>query len=113
MKKLLLSCFILFSYNLSAAPTWHTAKVDRVYPLANGGFVLTFKADNATCKSNSNPKYYYVSEGKNGVTQHAIANFLSVALVAGSSDKELTISFDNESTTCDINRFIHQILTSI
>ena len=104
MKKLLVFFVAFISLNLAAAPTWHTAKVDRVYPLANGGFVLTFKADNATCKNNSNPKYYYVSEGKNGVTQPAIANFLSVALVAGSSDKELTISFDNESNTCDINR---------
>ncbi|CAM4145528.1 hypothetical protein [Pseudoalteromonas ostreae] len=104
MKKLLVIFTAFISLNLTAAPTWHTAKADSVYPLANGGFILTFKADNATCKNNSNPKYYYVSEGKNGVTQAAIANFLSVALVAGSSDKELTISFDNESTTCDINR---------
>ena len=36
MKKLLLSWLILFSSSLAAAPTWHTAKVDRVYPLANG-----------------------------------------------------------------------------
>ncbi len=65
---------------------------------------MTFKADNATCKNTSNPKYYYVSEGKNAVNQAAIANFLSVALVAATSDKELTINFDNESSTCDINR---------
>ena len=104
MKKYLIIFAAFISLNLTAAPTWHTAKVGRVYPLANGGFVLTFNTDNAKCKNESNPKYYYVSEGKNGVTKEAIANFMSVALFAGSSNNDLTISFDNESATCDINR---------
>ncbi|MFU2511969.1 hypothetical protein [Pseudoalteromonas sp. ASV78] len=104
MKSLLFFSLMLLAVKISAAETWHTSKVDRIYPVASGGFILTFQVDNSTCNIGSSTKYYSVSEGKNGVTQAAIANFLSVALVAGSSDKELTISFDNESTTCDINR---------
>ncbi|MEM5479473.1 hypothetical protein WNY97_06525 [Pseudoalteromonas fuliginea] len=104
MKKYLIIFAAFISLNLIAAPTWHTAKVEKVYPLADGGLVLTFNTDNATCKNDSNPKYYYVLEGKNGVTKEAIANFMSVALFAGSSNKALTINFDNESTSCDINR---------
>lgn len=105
MKSLLFfSLMLLAAGKTSAAETWHTSKVDRIYPVASGGFILTFKVDHPSCNIGSSTKYYSVSEGKNGVSQPAIANFLSVALVAASSDKELTISFDNESTTCDINR---------
>ncbi len=91
-----------FSLPVFSEPTWHTSKIERVYPLASGGFVLRFKNANSTCKNES--KYHYVTEGKNGVTKEAISNLLSVALVAGTSEKELTINFENSSESCDISR---------
>ena len=104
MKKLIFIVFCIVSFYGQAAATWHSGKVRTIYPMSNGSFVITFDKDHPSCQNQAKPKYYYVSEGKNGVTKEALKNFLSVALSAGAMQKKLTINFDSSDKGCYINR---------
>ena len=104
MKKLIFIVFCIVSFYGQAAATWHSGKVRTIYPMSKGGFVITFDNDHPSCQSNSKPDYYYVAEGKNGVTKEAIQNYLSVALSAAAMQKKLTINFDSSEKACFINR---------
>lgn len=100
-------CFLfllLMSQFALSVEQYHTAQVARVYPLASGDFVLTFKAQSSFCKNLD--KYYYVSVGKNGVTQEGSEKMMSVALAAASMGKPLTVLFDDASSECSINRLL-------
>jgi hypothetical protein len=84
---------------------WHTAKIDTVYTLANGAVVLLFDVDSHVCTNLSTPKkYYYITIGVNGVTASGFKNIYTAALVAASTNKEVLISFDSGTNSCDINR---------
>ena len=104
MKKLMLVFFCIVSFGSQATATWHSGKVKTVYPVSSGGFIITFDNDHPSCQNQSNPKYYHVVEGKNGVTKDAVTNFLSVALSAGAMKKKLKIYFDSSDKSCFINR---------
>ena len=89
---------------IASGSTWHTAKISRIYPLANGSIVLTLDKDSDECKYASSPKYYNLSVGNNGVTEAGIKNIYSAALAGASSGKDVSINFDSDSQDCYINR---------
>ena len=99
---------ILFLCSMSAysQQLWHSGELERVYPQANGSFVITFKTSHPSCTNQSNPKYHYVRAGENGVTPEGVQNMLSVALAAFMANKELTIKFDDSANGCFINRLL-------
>jgi hypothetical protein len=88
----------------SAAEGWHQDYVKSVYPMSNGNFVVTFATSPANCTNGSNPKYFYVQAGHNGVTAEGVKAMLAVSLMAFAGGKKLTIVFDDSSYSCDINR---------
>jgi len=92
------------SLQVSAQAKWHTSKVSKVYPLADGRVIVKFQSDHPNCTNNNNPKYYYLGVGVNGVTEGGFKNMYSVLLTAGASGKDVTINFDSSSSGCDINR---------
>lgn len=94
----------LLSMPVNAASVWHSGKVNQVYPTGNGDVVLVFDTDSASCTNGSNPKYYYIRVGVDGVTQDGLENMLAVALTAATTDRTVTINFDDSSTGCFINR---------
>jgi hypothetical protein len=104
MKYLAVLLIAIFSTHLLAQPTWHTSKISRVYPQADGRFVVIFESDNLSCTNANNPKYYYVGVGLNGVTEAGLTKIYSALLTAGASGREVTINFDSSSAYCEINR---------
>mgnify|MGYP001175982395 CR=1 FL=1 len=94
----------LFSLPALSQQLWHSGELERIYPHANGSFVITFKTNHPNCSNQSEPKYHYVKAGENGVTPEGVQSMLSVALAAFMADKALTIKFDDTSTACFINR---------
>ena len=90
----------------AAAPTWHTSTIKTIYPLANGDVVITFDADAPTCTNASNPKYYYVRVGENGMNLDGLKHILATALMGAATRSNVTINFDNASTGCFINRLL-------
>jgi hypothetical protein len=93
-----------FSAEPNPAAIWHQAKVDRVYPTADGNFVLVMAKDSDACPSTTTPDYYKVSNGRNSVTPEGVRNMLSVALTAAAQGKQLSINFDSTDSHCYINR---------
>lgn len=87
-----------------AAENWHQDYVKSVYPLSNGSFVVTFATSPASCTNGSNPKYFYVQAGHNGVTAEGVKAMLAASLMALATGKRLSIAFDDSSYSCDINR---------
>ncbi|MFA0813629.1 response regulator receiver protein [Microbulbifer epialgicus] len=95
---------ILFSLSATAEQATYTSTISKVYPLADGGFIVAFKEDSPNCPRNLTPKYHSVEVGKNGVTQEGLNLIFSAALAAGASGKPVTIVFDGSSENCYINR---------
>ena len=85
-------------------PTWHTATIRSVYPLASGAFVLTFASDSPSCTNANSPHYYRVEVGQNGVTAEAARNMYGLALAAATTGKPVTINFESNTANCFINR---------
>ena len=104
MKKLFLLICFLSTQAYSATYVWESGTLERVYPLSNGDFILTFHEGSPDCTNGSDPKYHYVRKGVAGVTENGLQAMLSVSLSAGISKKKLTISFDKDSSTCDVRR---------
>jgi hypothetical protein len=103
MKRILLaSIALLLSSPAFCAYTWHTSNVKRVYPLASGGFVITFATPSPECSRSDN--YHAVSTREGSVTQEGIDAMLSVVLSAGALGKPISVYFDKDSNECFINR---------
>jgi ABC-type glycerol-3-phosphate transport system substrate-binding protein len=90
----------------NAAESWYQDTVKTVYPLPNGDFVVTFVTSPAACLNASNPKYFHVQAGINGVTVDGVKSMLATALTAFVAGKRLTVVFNDASTSCDVNRMV-------
>ena len=101
MKKII-SIFLLLVSMSATAEKWHTGEIKMIYPLNNGGFVLTFKNHPQECASPS--QYFYTKVGERGITNEGANNIYSLALMAATSGKEVAINYDDTSESCFINR---------
>ena len=86
----------------SKASTWHNDHVLRIYPHANGNFVITFKNPPDSCINGS--KYFYVNVGSNSMTAEGADKIYSLALTAATTGKKLRVNFDETSNSCAVNR---------
>ncbi len=93
-----------FGTQANAAESYYQDLVKTVYPFANGNFVVTFASSPAACLNGSNPKYFYVQVGVNGVTSEGAKAMLATALTAFATGRKLGVIFDDASYSCDINR---------
>jgi hypothetical protein len=97
-------CFLAASQVKAVDYDWQAGVLERIYPLSNGDFVVTFKGGSPNCTNGSNPKYHYVRNGVAGVTADGVKAMLGVSLAAAMSGKAITVSFDKDSSTCDVRR---------
>jgi len=105
MKRLFIGMFLFGLTGLSyAQPTWHTAKINTIYPLANGMVVIRFVTDDSSCTNGNNPKYHYLAVNENGVTEDGFKNIYSSALVGAAAGKNVTINYESNTSNCFINR---------
>ena len=104
MCPLLTICGSLNNIKPQAEGKWHTANIKRVYPLADGGFVITFVTNISHCPSGGAEKYHYVRDGKFGVTQKGVDKMYGLALAAAAQGKKLNVYFDSSVNSCDVNR---------
>lgn len=101
MKYLSIFFMLALSLNLSA-DKWHSENIKMIYPLANGSFVLTFASFPADCTNGS--KYFYTEVGQRNMTIEGASKIYSLAMMAMSTGKKLTVNYDENSTNCYINR---------
>ncbi|MCG7534892.1 hypothetical protein [Pseudoalteromonas sp. OOF1S-7] len=109
IKKILLSfsCVLAASsFAASASAKWHNSKIDTLYPLSKGGFVIAFETNAPDCSQavNISNKYHYVEVDQNGMTQEGANKIYSLALMAAASGKSLTVNYDSATDKCYINR---------
>jgi hypothetical protein len=86
-----------------ATSYWHATNVKLIYPYSDASFVLAFTTDNAACTNAVSPKYYYVVVGTNGVTANLAKNILAVAMFAMSTEKQVSVLFDDATPYCYIS----------
>ena len=103
--KILLACLGLSASAIANAQGWHTSTIAKVYPLADGSFVLIMTEDAAACSGTPGSKYHYVRPGVFGVTSDGVRAMLASALTAFALGKTISMVFDDSSSSCDINRF--------
>lgn len=87
-----------------AEEQWLTSKLTRVYPLSNGNYVITVATDHIACTSTSDPDYYYVTIGKNGMTAEGSQKIYSAALAALAAGLDVSINFSDDDSACFVNR---------
>lgn len=105
MKKILfIVSSMLISLPLSAANVWHSARISSVYPQADGSVILLFDVDSSYCTHTGSPKYYNVVVGQNSVTAQGAQNIYSAALSAAALNKPVNFVFDDNTSSCYINR---------
>lgn len=97
-----LALTLLFLSGLANAGIWHKSKVNIIYPLANGDFVIGLVTENSNC-SNVNG-FYRVYVDYYGVTSEGANKMYSAAIAAASQGKTIEINFDSDSGQCYINR---------
>jgi hypothetical protein len=97
---------LLLVSTICVAEKWHTSTISKVYPTANGNFVLIFKDDSALCRpdSTNSGKYYWVENGQNGINEAGRDKIYAVALAAAVSGKTVKVAFDETQDKCFINR---------
>ncbi len=95
---------LLYSLEGLAAPTWHTSTIRSVYPLSDGSVVLTFDSDSPNCSNASDPDYYYIRVGQNGMTSDGLKLLYAAALTAFTTGSRVSINYDDATTGCYINR---------
>jgi hypothetical protein len=88
------------------AETWHTSRIENIYPLADGGVVVIFVEDAPACTGGSSDKYHHIRAGEFGVTTEGVRNMLATLLFALASDRRVSYIFDETSSSCYINRLI-------
>ncbi|MET1256384.1 hypothetical protein [Aliikangiella maris] len=101
MKFVLIFFMLAISLNASA-DKWHTDTIKMIYPLADGGFVLTFATFPTECTNGS--KYFYTEIGQRSMTIEGANKIYSLAMMAMSTGKKLSINYDENSSSCYINR---------
>ena len=101
MKVIIAMLTLLVSFG-SMAGTWHSDKINRIYPLANGNFILTFVTHPEACTNNS--KYFYVQVGANAMSQEGAEKIYSLALTAATTGQSVRVYFDEAADLCYINR---------
>ena len=105
MKKFIILLYLILSSTIpfvASASVWFTSTVKRVYPLANGDFVVLFNDVNTKCVHESG--YHYIEVNRNGITESGRDKMYSAFFVAGSAKNQVKIFFDETSSNCNINR---------
>ncbi|MCW8091130.1 hypothetical protein [Alteromonas sp. ASW11-130] len=104
MKYVLILMLCCLANTVHAQAKWHTSEIAKIYPHADGSFVLTFKTNSPDCTNSVPNKYHYVRAGNNGVNAEGVKGMLSVALTAATLGKPVSVNFDAASSACYINR---------
>lgn len=87
-----------------AADKWHGSQVKWIYPVSNGTFILTFKAESSACGNANSPKYHHVTVGENGITKEGADKIYALALSAAAQKQILNINFSDSTSNCFVNR---------
>ncbi len=101
MKYIVGIIFSLLSFGGTAA-TWHDGFIQRIYPLADGNFVITFKNPPESCIRAD--KYFFVNVGSNEMTIEGANKIYSLAITSATTGKKLSVNFDETVGDCAVNR---------
>lgn len=94
----------ILSQSVYAEGRWHKSTIKRVYPIANGGFVITFVKDSSFCLAEGPEKFHYFRVGQNNMTKEGLDKMYDLAIASAALGKVVGIYFDDESLFCDVNR---------
>ncbi|MBX2849125.1 MAG: hypothetical protein KTR16_12440 [Acidiferrobacterales bacterium] len=107
MNKLVFTLFLLCLNTGALAGVWHSGvKINTVYPLADGNFILRLDQDHQGCLATQSPDYYRVSVGENDVNEEGANKLFSLAMAASLSGKKVNIYFQEGTEGCYINRIM-------
>lgn len=105
----LIAAFVV-STGAMAAESWHTFAVKKVYPLANGTFLVVFDTNASDCPNTILDKYHYVSPTQSGMSDAGCENDLySASLAALYTRGTVTVAFDDAATNCFVSRITVRI----
>jgi hypothetical protein len=94
---------IFTASSVSAAETWKTSTVSRLMPLSTGEIVVSIADDAAACTNVNVPKRYLLAVGGT-MTADGLKNIYASLLYAAASDKQVTLYFDDASSSCTVTR---------
>lgn len=105
LRALLCALLVVFGIGtVHADIAFFTSKVTRVYPLADGRFILAFADQPATCTNTAAMKSFYVQVGQQGVTTKGADYLYAAALSAAATGATVIVYFDTATAFCFINK---------
>ena len=105
-KKAAIAAILLGAGASANADTWHTSRIENVYPLADGQIVVIFVDDAPACTGGTENKYHYISAGTFGVTAEGARMMMATLLTAYAMDRRVSVLFNEASPACYINRLL-------
>jgi hypothetical protein len=87
-----------------AAEHWISSTIKAVYTQSTGSFILVFNTQYGAPPCNSQPQYFYVTVGENGVTAEGVKSLLATSLAAASQHQTVEVAFDDTTSQCYVNR---------
>jgi hypothetical protein len=104
LKRLAIAAFFLGTGAAASADTWHTSRIENIYPLADGQVVVIFVDDAPACTGGTENKYHYITAGTFGVTAEGLRMMMATLLTAYAMDRRISVLFNEASPGCYINR---------
>lgn len=105
----LLSSFV-YSGGALAARTSHVGIITNIYSISSGSVVIYLDSSSAKCITSggaaTNRFYLRIDKGVAPVTESAYKNIYSSALAAFTAGKRARLYFNDETTTCDVDRIL-------
>lgn len=99
-------CLMAISSGAIAAESWHISTIQKIYPLADGSFVLVFDTNASDCANTNTGKFHYVAPTQNGMTDAGAEKIYAAALLAMAMEKTVQVAFDNATSSCYVNRLV-------
>ena len=95
---------LLFSSLSPAENVWkNSTYIEGVQALHTGGYILYLPPDSSlSCQEGG--KLFYLAANQNGMTQEGLSNILSVALVAYTAKRQVSVLYDDSSSSCYVQQ---------
>ncbi|OUS29387.1 hypothetical protein A9Q99_09820 [Gammaproteobacteria bacterium 45_16_T64] len=98
--------FLMTGSFANATTDWQSQiTVEKVQGLADGGFII-YAPTGTDSNCPDNGRLFYLRNGQNGQTSDGIKTALSIVLLAFTTSKTITFSYNGASTSCYVSSVV-------
>ena len=104
LKHLMAAVLCTAALSVTAADQGAYGQLKSVYALSDGGIALVLTVDPNNCPAPGTGKTLFVYTGQNGVNSVGARNIYAAALLAKATGSNVSIGFDDATSSCYVSR---------